>query len=211
MTMKIIAGSVGGRHIVAGSTIRPTSGKVREAIFNSLASLGAIAESRVVDLFAGSGALGIEALSRGARQATFVERDNAALKLLRQNLTNLNLEQQSKVVRADATTYLPTAHSFDLLLIDPPYSFDGWSLLLAQASKATQAGRVAVVIESDRPIEVPKLWKIHLLRRYGGTVITIAETPPSRPNPNTSRPNINSNTNRPNPNTNSSNPKAEQT
>lgn len=173
MFMRVVAGSVGGRRINAAgaAAIRPTSDRVREAMFNSLYSLGAIADAVVVDLFAGSGALGIEALSRGARQVVFVENDRLALEVLRNNLDSLGLADKATVVPADATIFLACAEPYDLLLIDPPYDFDGWPSLLADAQDAV------VVIESNRAVEVPESWKIHRLRRYGGTVITLAIAP----------------------------------
>ena len=171
--MRVVAGSVGGRRINAGDSeqIRPTADRVREAMFNSLYSLGAISDSVVVDLFAGSGALGIEALSRGAEQVTFVENDRSALAILRENLASLGLQDQASVVPTDATTFLRNAQSYDLLLVDPPYSFDGWPELLADASDAV------VAIESNREIALPKSWDTLRVRRYGGTVVTLASAP----------------------------------
>ena len=133
--MRVVAGSVGGRRINAGESesIRPTADRVREAMFNSLHSLGAITDAVVVDLFAGSGALGIEALSRGAARVIFVENDRRALAILRENLASLGLQDQATVVPADATTFLAHAEPYDILLLDPPYSFDCWPGLLADA------------------------------------------------------------------------------
>ena len=86
--MRVVAGELGGRKLVApdGDTTRPTTDKVREAVFNSLASMGVVEDAVVVDLYAGSGAMGIEALSRGAARCTFVERDRDALRALRANI-----------------------------------------------------------------------------------------------------------------------------
>lgn len=168
--MRVVAGSVGGRRINAGDSenIRPTADRVREAMFNSLYSLGAIAGAVVVDLFAGSGALGIEALSRGADRVIFVENNRRALVVLRENLASLGLQDQATVVPADATMFLPHAESYDLLLLDPPFSFDGWPALLADVEDSI------VVIESNRAIELPESWDMHRLRRYGGIVVMLA-------------------------------------
>ncbi len=123
--MRVIAGHLGGRRLGAppGRTTRPTSDRVREALFSMLGGLDGLA---VLDLFAGSGALGIEALSRGARRAVFVERDAGALAALRANLAALGLEEQRAQVRAgDALRALRAAaaraETYDLVFLDPPY------------------------------------------------------------------------------------------
>ncbi|MDE0607588.1 MAG: 16S rRNA (guanine(966)-N(2))-methyltransferase RsmD [Acidimicrobiaceae bacterium] len=174
--MRVVAGTLGGRRINAGDseTIRPTADRVREAMFNSLYSLGAITDAAVLDLFAGSGALGIEALSRGAASAVFVENDRQALAVLRENLDSLGLTGKATVVPADASAFLAHAEPYDLLLLDPPYSFDRWPDLLVHAKDAV------VAIESDREIDLPKTWDTHRVRRYGGTVVTLALSPAAR-------------------------------
>ncbi len=147
--MRIVAGSARGRRLAVpeGTTTRPTTDRVREATFNALFSLGAIEGSTFCDLFAGSGALGLEALSRGAEHCTFVERDRAALRVLNDNIEALGFADQSTVVSADATRWIGSAGYFDVVLADPPYDFVGWSGLLA----TTDAG--LLVVESDRPLE----------------------------------------------------------
>lgn len=168
--MRVVAGTARGRklEVPPGDHTRPTADRVREAIFNSLYSLGAVEGARVLDLFAGSGALGIEALSRGAASATFVENDRAALVALRRNLDALGLTDDARVVPGDGTTFLASATDFDLILLDPPYEFAGWEALLALVPDAV------VVIESDREIDLPAGWLNHRVRRYGGTVVTLA-------------------------------------
>ncbi len=154
--------------------MRPTSDRVREAIGNALHSLGAIEGATVLDLFAGSGALGIEALSRGASHATFVERDRAAVALVQRNLDALGLVDQATVVRADARRWLQGAHGpFDLAFLDPPYDQDDWSELLS-ALPAELA-----VLESARPPELPAGWSDLRQRRYGSTLVTIIRRTPS--------------------------------
>jgi len=139
---------------------------VREAVFNALESLGALEGAVVVDLFAGSGALGIEALSRGASHCTFVESGAAALRALRANVEACGFGVRADVVACDALTFATRRITADVVLADPPYSFDRWPELLA----AVQA-RLAV-LESDRPVEPGPGWVVSRLKRYGGTVVT---------------------------------------
>jgi len=173
--MRVVSGDLGGRKLVTsdGSDTRPTSDRVREAMFNSLFSLDAIEGARVLDAFAGSGALGIEALSRGALHATFVETGRDALAALRENLETLQLGAQGRVVPGDALAHLERTAAegshYDLVLLDPPYGFDQWDALLAAVPVGAR-----VVIESDREVVVPDSWEVHRRKRYGGTVVTLA-------------------------------------
>lgn len=155
--------------------MRPTSDRVREAIFNSLESLDAVRDARVLDLFAGSGALGIEALSRGAVHATFVDHDRDARRAVQTNLEALGLTENADVSAADAVRLVGRGSpesTYDLVLVDPPYSFDGWSDLLDGLDAWVADGGI-VVAESDRELG-PCAWA-ELVRRkpYGGTVVTI--------------------------------------
>ena len=144
---------------------------MREATFNALTSLDAIRDATVLDLFAGSGALGIEALSRGAAHATFVDNDPRAVAVIRGNLESTGLDAQATVVRADGRRHVTATGAVDLALLDPPYAFDdeAWAELL----EALDA-RIAVV-ESDRDVPIPESWRVLRSKRYGGTVVTIAE------------------------------------
>jgi len=176
--MRVVAGTARGRRIVApeGDAVRPTTDRVREATFNALGSLGVIEGAEVVDLFAGSGALGIEALSRGARHCTFVEVTHDALGVIRANLSVTGLEDRATVRRADAFAVLgeaprPGRERPDLVLADPPYDFDRWDELLDGVHSSL------VVIESDRDIEPPAPWSVLRQRSYGTTVVTIIERP----------------------------------
>jgi 16S rRNA (guanine966-N2)-methyltransferase len=167
--MRVVAGELGGRRLVApaGATTRPTSDRVREATFNSLESAGDIEEATVLDLFAGSGALGIEALSRGAAHVTFVERDRAALDALRANLAAMGLgPDRATVVIGDALTHA-TDRGYDLALLDPPYDFDGWEDLLGRLDAAV------AVCEGPRPVDPPPGWQLARVKSYGSTVVTI--------------------------------------
>lgn len=137
---------------------------MREAVFSSLESMDAVRDAKVVDLFCGSGALGIEALSRGAAAATFVDEDPAAIAVVRANLASTGLEG-GEAVRADAVRWLDGDAAFDLALVDPPYSFNGWDDLFSRLCAKL------VVAESDRDLDVPSGWSIVRRKRYGGTVV----------------------------------------
>lgn len=166
--MRVVAGTARGRRLEAppGTDTRPTSDRAREAIFNALHSLAAVVDKRVADLFAGSGALGVEALSRGAASCTFVEHDRTATGVIEANLAHCGLDGGT-VVRADVMRWLEaTRGPFDLVLADPPYAFDAWPALLATLDTGL------AVLESNRPIEPGPGWVVTRSRRYGGTVVT---------------------------------------
>jgi 16S rRNA (guanine966-N2)-methyltransferase len=177
--VRVIAGRFGGRRLQAPkgrASTRPTSGRVREALFSML---GTVAGEQVLDLFAGTGALGIEALSRGAKGAVFVERDVDALAALTANLEALGLELgEAEVRRGEVLGVLRSARAraetYDLVLIDPPYRRAGaWGRELPAALEPLLAPQARVVVESDRrsPLGLP--WEIVNEGRYGDTTITI--------------------------------------
>ena len=123
--MRVIAGAYRGRTLVApkGEVTRPTADRMREALFSMLTSrLGSFEELRVADLFAGSGALGLEALSRGAAHCTFVEQDAAAITALRSNIAKLGVERSSDVRIQSVMALGPASQPYDLVLLDPPYA-----------------------------------------------------------------------------------------
>lgn len=165
--------------VSSGTTTRPTSGRVREALFSSL---GPLDGERVLDLFAGSGALGIEALSRGADSALFVETDRHALSALQANLEVLDLNPPRAEVQAgEAIRALgdlaKAAELYDLVFLDPPY--DSVEVLVEQLARFVApvlAAGARVVCESDRraPLQLPL--PITFERRYGDTLITIHST-----------------------------------
>lgn len=155
-----------------GLSTRPTTDKVRQAVFNSLGSMGVLEGATVADLYAGSGALGIEALSRGAASCVFVERDRSALAALRENLSTLGLESRSTVVATDVLAYAPGITSVDIALIDPPYTFEHWADLL----RVLRAD--LVVAESGREVAAPDGWTQLRAKRHGRTVITTLEREP---------------------------------
>lgn len=171
--MRIIAGKAKGKRIEApkGTQVRPTTDRAREAIFNTLYSLGGVESLTVVDLFAGSGALGLEALSRGASQAVFVENSPAVLKVLRSNIVKLGFQSRSEVIPRDVMSERRFHNTrFDVAFCDPPYAFDQWEELLASLNSRI------LVTESDRKIELNSHWKCLKIRRYATTVVTIAES-----------------------------------
>lgn len=190
--MRVIGGRSRGRTLRAPAVpgLRPTSDRVREAIFDVLGSRGGVEGLTVVDLYAGSGALGIEALSRGARHATFVERDRRLADAIEQNLDVVGAGRgpagparpdradaegdgaaaTAAVVRSDVLGFLRrTSTVFDLAFCDPPYDFDGWLELTGQL------GASLAVLESGRPIEVSGSFEVARVYRYGGTLVTLAE------------------------------------
>jgi 16S rRNA (guanine966-N2)-methyltransferase len=155
---------------------------VRESVFNALFSLGdVVTDARVLDVFAGSGALGIEALSRGAASATFVDRDRAAIAAVERNVGHTGVADRAQIVRADVLDWLErVTGQYDLVLCDPPYDFDRWPALLAELARVVPAGPTAAapdgglaVLESDREVDVGEGWQVVRTRRYGGTVVSI--------------------------------------
>lgn len=176
--MRVIAGQLRGRRLTvpASGAVRPTSDRVREAMFDMLFSLGDVEGLRVADLFAGSGALGIEALSRGATSVTFVDNDAGSLASVRRNLAAIGMGEAEasgvvSVVRSDAVSWsATTAARFDLVFCDPPYAFARWDALMP-----TLPGDL-VVVESGTDVPVPPEWGIIRSRRYGGTLVTVART-----------------------------------
>jgi 16S rRNA (guanine966-N2)-methyltransferase len=171
--MRVIGGRSRGRRLAAKlpRSVRPTSDRVRESIFDILGSQGGVEGLRVVDLFCGSGALGVEALSRGAASATFVDLDPEALAAVRQNLNAVGLDgEPATLVRGALPGWLEggTAGSFDLALCDPPYDFSDWPALLGALRSDV------VVMESSSAITLPEGWVVTRERRYGGTLVTVA-------------------------------------
>jgi 16S rRNA (guanine966-N2)-methyltransferase len=173
--LRIVAGSAGGRRIDVppGSGTRPTSDRVRQAIFNALDSLGAVEGARVFDGFAGSGALGIEALSRGAAHATFVDTDGRATAIVEANLRSLGLEGLATVVTRSAEGVVGSGGAFDLVLLDPPYAYERWDELLADLLPVLSPDAV-VVVESDREVGLPPGLRCVRTKTYGGTVVQFA-------------------------------------
>lgn len=173
--MRVIAGRYGGRELIAprGKATRPTSDRVREALFSILAD---VTGARVLDLFAGSGALAIEALSRGAAAATLVDSGAPAVSAIRGNLEALGLE--AEVVRQPALRFLQRARAdarlYDLVFADPPYRQAGsLSSELTASLAPVLAPAARVVTESDRRDPLDLGLELRDERRYGDTLIRI--------------------------------------
>lgn len=178
--MRVIGGRWRGRRLPAGvpAEVRPTSDRVREAVFNVLASLDVVTGASVVDLFCGSGAMGLEALSRGASSVVFVDRSALALDAVRANAGHLGADERHiTVVQASLPRWLEAPSGttvsrhgpWDLALCDPPYAFAQWPRLLASLR-----ARVAV-LEAPAEVGVPGTWEVVRARRYGGTLVTVVK------------------------------------
>jgi 16S rRNA (guanine966-N2)-methyltransferase len=177
--MRVIAGRYGGRRLQAppGAATRPTSDRVREALFSILGAR--VQDAAVLDLFAGSGALGLEALSRGATRVTFVDSAPPALRALRANLDALGAD--AEVVRADAVKWLLAAsggeRQYSLVFLDPPYrTAAALGAALSDALPAVLAPDALVVSESDRRTPLELTIPITDERRYGDTLIRFHAT-----------------------------------
>ena len=175
---RIIAGSLGGRRIATpkGDGTRPTSDRVREALFSSLESeLGGFDGLRVLDLFAGSGALGLEALSRGADGATFVDSDARAVAVIKQNVRSLDVAG-ADVIRSTASAYVGRSHAgpLDLVFVDPPYALhtDTVAGLVRQLAEGSGARPLFVVERSTRdPFAWPDGVEAVRHKKYGETTL----------------------------------------
>jgi 16S rRNA (guanine966-N2)-methyltransferase len=174
--MRIIAGSHKGHRIDApkGRSTRPTSDRVRENVFNIVAPW--VEHALVLDLFAGSGALGIEALSRGAERAVFVESDQAACRVIERNLDRLRLTG-AEVVRRDVSRFLAAeTRAFDLVFCDPPYEeYETLEPILARYLPRLLAADGLAVLETDARQEPRLPLTQRTTRRYGSARITLFE------------------------------------
>jgi 16S rRNA (guanine(966)-N(2))-methyltransferase RsmD len=181
--MRVIAGELKGRKLasVPGNKTRPTADKVKESVFNMIGPFfsGGVA----LDLFAGTGALGIEALSRGMDKAVFIDADAKAVAVIKRNLQMLGLFARSEVHRNDALRALFILHKrafvFDCVFLDPPYAMQIYHSLLSQIDELNLvAGGAKIVAESDASLTLPNVvGRLYKWREatYGGTKITIYE------------------------------------
>jgi 16S rRNA (guanine966-N2)-methyltransferase len=172
--MRVVAGLYKGRRLAAprGTSVRPTSDRVREALFSILGST--VEGARVLDLFAGTGALAIEALSRGAASATLVENNRSALDAIRANLAPLE-GADAELVRADALHWLEGRRGpYDLVFLDPPYSSAGkLAEPLTQKLAAALSPEALIVSESDKRDPLMLAFPLEDERTYGHTRIAI--------------------------------------
>jgi 16S rRNA (guanine966-N2)-methyltransferase len=181
--LRVIAGSAGGRRLESpvGADTRPTAERVREAVFASLAD--AVDDASVLDLYAGSGAMAIEALSRGAQQALLVESDAKAAAVCGRNLETIGASERGRVVQQAVERVLsgspPAEAPFDLVCCDPPYSMSDTDLgevLALLAAPGWLACEAVVVVERAvrSPVEtIPNGWRLRLARSYGDTLVTL--------------------------------------
>lgn len=182
MALRVIAGTAGGRRLVAPKGgARPTQDRVKEALFSSLGDL--VIDATVLDLYAGSGALAIEALSRGARRAVFVDDDREAVAAIRANLDTVGFAGRATVSRRTARAYTSAGAQggpFDLVLLDPPYdvpSGEVADLLAALAAADAVSPGATVVIErasGGDPVTLPEGWDVRRERTYGDTLLIVA-------------------------------------
>jgi len=187
--LRIVAGRHRGRTIAApeGQTTRPTSSRARESLFNILAhadwredGTSPLTGARVLDVFAGSGALGLEALSRGASHATFFDNDATAVRLIGENLRKLGETAAGKVVRADATRPPPAREPCDLVFLDPPYRSDLTAPALAALAAAgwlAPGAIVTVELAHNEDFVPPPGFTALDERRYGAAKIVFLRAP----------------------------------
>ena len=180
--LRVIAGTAGGRRLSApkGDLIRPTTGRVKEAIFSALVARERVARANVLDLYAGTGALGIEALSRSAARAVLVENKRAALESLRRNLSVTATAAAASVVTADAAAFMaakpPPDAPFDLVLCDPPYDLESAALdaVIAPLGRREWTSEDALVVV-ERPVGVapPRVEGLRVAweRTFGDTLV----------------------------------------
>ncbi len=178
--MRITAGIHKGRKLASlpGITTRPTSGKVREAIFNICRPV--IADANVLDLFAGTGALGLEALSRGAAKAVFIDSDRRGIEMIRKNIAACRETDRTTVIRADITANLNMLPAvgihFDVVFMDPPYYRNAVHQALDKlVATATLTRGACVIVEHDPHENIPETivgMKIIDRRKYGKTLVT---------------------------------------
>jgi 16S rRNA (guanine966-N2)-methyltransferase len=157
--MRIIAGRFKGRRLAEppASGVRPTSDRLRETMFNVLSPM--VAQARVLDGFAGTGAVGLEAISRGASAVTFVERDRRALAVLEQNIERCDARNACAIIRGDFTglsARIPGLGPFDLVLLDPPYDYAQLDTVLAEAARLLANDGLIVLEHGRRRRDVPQ-------------------------------------------------------
>jgi len=181
--MRIIAGKYRGRPLAAlgkgdaGAHLRPTSDRVRESLFSMLTHHDVIQNALVLDLFAGTGALGFEALSRGAASVCFVENGRTGQRLIGENTRTLGAEAETQLLRNDATRLGPwTQDAFNLVFLDPPYGkYMGQKALLAAADGGWLAPHAMIVWEENTPMHAPEGFARIDTRKYGDTHVTLLE------------------------------------
>lgn len=180
---RIVAGSARGRRLaVPARGTRPTSDKAREALFSALQNDDVVDGGLVLDLYAGSGALGLEAASRGAQYVVFVEHHRAAAAVCRSNLATVEAAGEVVVDRVERFLAKPATRQFDLVLADPPYDIADTALAATIRALTTGwlAPKAVVVVERgvrNTAPQWPETWRPRNARRYGDSVLYLADTP----------------------------------
>ena len=175
--MRIIAGSHKRRQLKAVDSLntRSTKDRVKESLFNMLSL--SLDKTHVLDLFAGSGALGLEALSRGVKEATFVEKDKAAVDVIQENLKSLELNKRARVYHRDALKFLEnTTESYDLVLLDPPYHqslIDESLRLLIENQRLKDDFVIVLLSEKNLGFRCPDDFEIFKQKKIGVTQVTL--------------------------------------
>lgn len=176
--MRIIAGTFGGRrlHPPKGTAIRPTADRVREAIFSIIGP--AVAGAKVLDLFAGTGAMGLEALSRGASRTTFVDQSRHAVQLIRHNVELCRIADRVSVIQGSVNQVIPRLaaqqEAFDLIFIDPPYGRNTIQQTLRILGEVARPGTIVVAEHASRdllPVQLHE-WSRTVERHYGDTLVS---------------------------------------
>lgn len=175
--MRVISGSARGRKLAApeGLDTRPTTDRVKESVFNIISPY--VPTKNVLDLFAGSGAMGIEALSRACEHAVFIEQDNKALNIIKKNLTDTRLADRADVIKADAFSFLRNCKiKFDIIFLDPPYNRGLLTHAINEINKLSLLSPNGIIVaESEHGGELPDGGNLELIKnvKYGKTVILI--------------------------------------
>jgi 16S rRNA (guanine(966)-N(2))-methyltransferase RsmD len=178
--MRIIAGRFRSRSLQApkGHLTRPTLDRTRESLFNMVLSRMDLGGARVLDLFAGTGSLGLEAISRGAAHVTFVETDAKVVRVLEANVAALGVEDETYVLRGDAVAYLERHRgpAYDLILVDPPYRLEQLPEMPALAlGHLTPGGLLSV--EHDKTLSFDDHPRLETSRKYGRTIVSLFSAP----------------------------------
>jgi len=178
--MRIISGERRGAKLLTpkGTGTRPTRGRVKEALFNILSGhqfINSIKERIVIDAFAGSGALGLEALSRGAALSIFIENDHKAIKMLEQNIRKLDYQRRTRIIKADAcTTDIVATEEAGLIIMDPPYELDLAHRCMETLKKGGWIGKETILIlehSSSKEPAHPSWLECFKIQKYGVTCL----------------------------------------
>ena len=178
--MRIISGERRGAKLLTpkGTNTRPTRGRVKEALFNILSGhqfINVIRQRVVIDAFAGSGALGLEALSRGAALSIFIENDHNAIKTLKHNIRKLDYQQRTRIIKADAcTTDIPASEEAGLIIMDPPYELDLAHRCMETLKTGGWIGEETIMILehcSSKELDHPPWLECFKMQKYGVTCL----------------------------------------